>query len=205
MFANGARMAAFASLVSSAANAATTSDEVTIGTSKGSRGEVDLAVPQFYDDNGNPLNVHMSVDEALQAGETSPRAAASASGTKNEYGVATIKGHVAGDGAQTYYNSVPITSNHPTAIRFSTAGIQKSLVAINHLHPSGYRSRPSSGDRAQYKALVKDGYSELRGIYSFGGSGNYRHGPRSPGWFGRRTFSCGADWNCPTAEANWKR
>lgn len=147
----------------------------------------------------------MSMDEALQAGETSSRAAAVASGTNNEYGVLTIKGHVTPDGTQTYYNSAALTSNHPDAIRIYVGGLKDSLVGINHLHPSGYSSRPSSGDRAQYRKLVDAGYSELRGVYSFGGGGNYRHGPRSPGFFGKRTFNCGASWSCPAVGTDWKR
>ena len=60
------------------------------------------ATPEFYDKNGNPLGEHLSLDEALQAGEDASRAAATASGTDNEYGVAAIKGNVNADGAQTY-------------------------------------------------------------------------------------------------------
>ena len=102
-FVNGAAYAAFATAAQSLAQ-----DHVAVtGGENLSRKELaklrkNAATPEFYDKNGNPLGEHLSLDEALQAGEDASRAAATASGTDNEYGVAAIKGNVNADGAQTY-------------------------------------------------------------------------------------------------------
>jgi len=147
----------------------------------------------------------MSVDEALQAGEDASRAAIIASGTNNEYGVATIKGHVTSSGTQTYYNSAPATSNHPSAIRWNVAGLN-NLVAINHYHPNNLGF--SRADKRTYHYL-RNTRNSFRGVYMFDGRGNHRYGPKSPGFFGRRTFNCGGAsanaWSCPSVGLDWER
>ena len=199
-FANGAAYAAFAAAVQSLAQ----DDVVVTGGKNLSNKELaelrkNAATPEFYDKNGKPLSEHLSLDEALQSGEDASRAAAS--GTKNEYGVATIKGGVTAGEVQTYYNSAPVTSNSPLGIAWNTAGLKGSLVALNHLHP-GNNLGFSPEDRKAYKTYINRGYSELRGIYMFDGRGNHWYGPKSPGFFGKRTHSCGGasatTWTCPS-------
>ena len=191
-------------IVSSAAQAAMAADEIITGQANNLK-DIELVSPEFYDASGNPLNVQMSLNEALQAGEDVSQAARIASGTNNEYGVATIEGHMTSDRIQTYYNSAPVTSNHPSAIRWNVAGLDK-LVAINHYHPNNYGF--SDSDKQTYRYL-RDTRESFRGVYMFDGRGNHRYGPRSPGFFGRRTFSCSgasaSTWSCPAVGNDWKR
>lgn len=141
----------------------------------------------------------MSVDEALQAGETAARAAAGNSG--NEFGVMTIEGHVTSDGTQTYYNSAVGTSNHSDAIRWSVKGLQSNLVGINHSHPNALGF--SRGDKSTYRDLRNGGFNKVRGIYMFDSRGNHWYGPSRKTWgpFSTRTHSCGGAlataWSCP--------
>jgi hypothetical protein len=49
----------------------------------------------------------------------------------------------------------------------------------------------------------------LTGVYMFDGGGNHRYGPKAPGFFGSRIFSCGGasatSWSCPTVSEDWKK
>jgi len=120
------------------------------------------------------------------------------SGTNNEYGVATIRGS-----DTLYYNSNPVTSNN--AIKWSISSTV-DLVAINHSHPNtnGF----SRDDKKSYKSLVKV-YGSFTCVYMFDGGGNHRYGPKAPGFFGSRVFSCGGasatSWSCPTVSEDWKK
>jgi RHS repeat-associated protein len=202
----GAATAAVVWNVSQSPRDAVVGDEIVTGHVDDPK-NIQLVTPEFYDEKGAPLSVHMSLDEALQAGEDAAQAARLASGTNNEYGVATIEGYITVDGIQTYYNSAPVTSNHPLAIRWNITGLD-NLVAINHYHPNDHGF--SSADKKAYRNMrdTRDGF---RGIYMFDGRGNHWYGPRRPTWwiFGTRTHSCGgagaSSWSCSTMGSDWSR
>jgi hypothetical protein len=165
----------------------------------GSQGKPDSVTPMFYDPMGYPISENMSLGEALQAGEDASRAMQAASGTNNEYGVATIEGRVTSDGTLTYFNSLPVTSNSPDSIRWNVTGLD-TLVSLNHSHPNNFGF--SGLDKKAYKDLRKT-RAGFRGVYMFDGSGNHWYGPKRKIWgpISTRTHSCGgaaaSTWSCP--------
>lgn len=197
-FANGAVSAAFAAAVSAGLSSSSDETVVVTGDAEVDPNSLTGARPEFFDSNGRPYSKHDTLEEALQAGEDASRAARAASGTNNEYGVATIQGDEA------YYNSLPVTSNSPDAIKWiiqpASTGIR--YVALNHLHPGtglDYIQGFSQQDKDTYRTMIRNEHSGFTGMYMFDSRGNWRYA-KSPGGFGYKTTNCGRAsstvWSC---------
>jgi RHS repeat-associated protein len=180
-------------------------DVVVTGAGAGSSSYTPVE-PVFYDQNGVAKNIFTSLGDALQAGEDAATLARIASGTQNEFGVATILGPVY-NGIQTYFNSDPVTSNDPNMIGWKNLNkIRDKLVALNHWHPNDLGF--SDDDQRTYMRIAKAA-KNFAGVFMFDAKGNHMYGPRSPGLFGTRTHSCGGasanSWSCPIPAAGWAR
>jgi hypothetical protein len=189
------------------------SDSVSTEQQNASASQGAIATPVFYDSSGNPISAHASLADALQSGKVAALQAKAASGTNNEYGVATILGlsipsmqmpfGISPPPLQLYYNSAPVTSNLPDKIMWRLGGI-KDLVALNHSHPNSLGF--SAADRTAYTSIRRS-QKNFQGIYMFDSAGNHWYGPKSPGFFGTRTHRCGgasaSAWTCASVGPGW--